>query len=114
MLLTGDRGVKGDEERTPLRALGGRGRFLAAMRASTSRLSSSSAASIDMTLCGPDMLESPVLYSGGDLVRQAIECGRARRGRTIGQVRRKKEKTAKVAQRQVVAKMYSVAQEAGV
>lgn len=52
MLLTGDRGVKGDEERTPLRALGGRGRFLAAMRASTSRLSSSRAASIDITLCG--------------------------------------------------------------
>lgn len=52
MLLTGDLGVKGDEERTPLRALGGRGRFLAAMRASTSRLSSSKAASIDITLCG--------------------------------------------------------------
>ena len=48
--------MKGDEERAPLRALGGRGRFLAAMRASTSRLSSSKAASIDITLCGLDML----------------------------------------------------------
>lgn len=44
MLLTGERGVNGEEERALLRALGGL-LFLAAIKASTSILSSSMAAS---------------------------------------------------------------------
>lgn len=49
MLLTGDLGVKGDEERALLRALSGRGAaFLAAIKASTSLRSSSIAASMLM------------------------------------------------------------------
>ena len=52
MLLTGERAVNGDEERLPPSTLEGRGRLLAAMSASTSILSSSSAASKDMVLCG--------------------------------------------------------------
>lgn len=49
--------------------------------------------------------------SDGDRVGQAVECGRARRGRTTGdELEVEGEDAAKVAQRQVDAKIYVVAQ----
>lgn len=57
--------------------------------------------------------EGPVLRSDGDRVGQEIECGRARRGRTTGDELEVGEDAAKVTQRQVGAKIYVVAQEAG-
>lgn len=69
MLLTGDRGVYGDEARAPAIALAGLAieALRAAIKASTSRLSSSRAASIDIVtrgVCG--------LFHAGFLVGKAM------------------------------------------
>lgn len=55
-----------------------------------------------------------MLRADGDRVEQEVECGRARRGRTTGdELEVGGEDAAKFTQRQVDAKIYVVAQEAG-
>lgn len=75
MLLTGDRGVNGEAERGLLSALGGL-LFLAAIKASTSILSSSMAASRLMVCCflgwevgAPGPLYGPLMAKMGAISR---------------------------------------------